>query len=359
MIKTLLFLLLPFILAAQNITYPDTVVLKSGRIYPCYVTQLNENKIQIEYGKRSARSVSGIANVKRIILGDKGLVFREDTGFLLDTKALADWVDDREKKRQERLARLSRPQKTEAASQQEILPQRSAKSLFPNRWSFGVLYVPYYSGKTHYLQWFREYNIYVFSVSESRTLFEGQLAFLLLPRLRITFDIGYTSTYDRNREERHIRNSDYNSKDDKGLLVMNDLSILTFSVGAKYYLHPLKEQKVSAYFTAGFGKQLAFCSIKQEELFIDENEPHLETDHNIEEFTEDLNSPWLFNAGFGTEYAFNCSLTLFANIRFYYTTVSAAYDYRTVYGPQTTSGSKEIEKSNVSTLIGLGLNFYF
>ena len=78
---------------------------------------------------------------------------------------------------------------------------------------------------------------------------------------------------------------------------------------------------------------------------------------NIEEFTEELNSPWHFNFGFGAEYFFNESLSLNSNIRVLYSSSSGEYNSRYVYKTESSSRVEERSFTNFSTKIGLGLNF--
>ncbi len=356
----LLILITPFFVLAQSVAYPDTVVLKTDKIFPCYVTKLDKQNIEIEYGKRAAHSAAGLASVKRIVVEGRGQVYNAADGFLADVHSLTQFINDREKQREERLIQLKEQQEMEHTNEGVPALTGAVVQSPAKRWSFGVLYVPYYSGKVHYLQIDPyNYRYFLVSTSENRSTFESHLAFLAASKLRLTLDIGYTASYYKNREELHRRDTDNNYTYDNGEFIIDNLKTFIFNIGAKYYLTPLDTKKVSAYFLAGFGRQLAFYSGKREKLFLDENQPPLIEENNLEEFTEDINSPWLLNAGFGVEYVFNPALTLFANIRLYYSASKAVYDFRSVEGSITTTGSREIERSDVTTRIGLGLNFYF
>ncbi|TVL95605.1 MAG: hypothetical protein CV087_24225 [Candidatus Brocadia sp. WS118] len=248
---------------------------------------------------------------------------------------------------------------------QEIAPpQDTAKQQSKNeqyrRWSFGVAYVPYYSGKIYQYAYELYYSVrpYFYTYSDQITMLEGQFGFGVSSKVRLTLDVGYTKTYNSARSEEHIRYTDLNINYDSGLLATSDLKIFDFTFGVKYYLKRLLNRKASACVLAGVGKQLAFASGEIELLFLQEP-PAATFEDNRNEYLEDLNSPWHINVGFAAEYSFNESLSLFSSIRFYYSKISAFYDYREVSASQTRSGSLETKNSEIVTRIGLGVNFYF
>ena len=238
--------------------------------------------------------------------------------------------------------------------------QQSSNQKEP-RWSFGVLYIPYYSGKI--IKYMRDpystNGIFFYTYYENITLMEGQFTFLLHSRLRLTFDVGYTTDYSRDKREEHIRYDDpnYNAYD-SGTIETSDYKIFNFSIGLKYFLTKLSSQKVTPYVSAGVGRQLAFVTEDHEILFL-QDPPTVTHEDNKKKFLEDLNSPFQANLGFGAEYSFNKSFSIFSNIRFYYSKSNAFYDYREISEFQTTTGSREYKISETVTRIGLGVNFYF
>jgi hypothetical protein len=233
-----------------------------------------------------------------------------------------------------------------------------------NRWSFGVLYVPYYSGKIYSIEQssYSSSGYSVYTTSDNETNMEAQLSFAANEKIHVTFDVGYTSTYYENRSETHTRSDNYRS--DSGTLDKNDLTLLNFNLGIKYYFKGLAAKKVSIYAIAGIGKQFAFAEQKNENLY-QEQQPGSISENNQDEFTKDSNSPFHLNFGFGAEYFFNESLSLNSNIRFIYSRVEAKYDSRVITSQggttSTTSTSSTINynKSDFITRIGLGVNFYF
>lgn len=222
-----------------------------------------------------------------------------------------------------------------------------------NKWSFGVVYMPHFTGEYYhsiYDPFLGRRIIYFFGSFES--VFESQFAYAVNPNLRIIFDIGYGSSYIKTRNESHYTYDDYGDEE------TSDIDIYVFNIGIKYYFSKILENKVSAYIQCGIGKQFAFVDYKYKNLYPDPYNQSYWT-NNEEEYLEDLNSPFLLHLGFGTEYFFNKSLSLNANIRFIYTTFSAEskreYNYQSTYEFQR----YKIENAEIIKRVGLGLNFYF
>ncbi len=230
------------------------------------------------------------------------------------------------------------------------------------RWSFGIFYIPYYSGEVYSGEIYEYGNgLYsLFSVSESMTMMEGQFSYSFSQRFRATLNVGYSSGYDEIGTEYHVRYEDPVNNSDFGVKISNSDKFLNIGIGVKYYLKRVMPQKVSPYVLAGIGKQFAFSSYKNEDLFVEPIEPEgYSYSDNFEEFIEDLNSPVHANLGFGAEYLFNPSLSVFSAIRFNYMRQSAVFEYRETSSYSTRTGNREHKVSEITTHIGLGMNFYF
>jgi hypothetical protein len=227
------------------------------------------------------------------------------------------------------------------------------------KWSFGILYVPYFSGTNYRVvtidNGYNPPSIYIYNIVNNETNMEAQLSYGITPELRATIDAGYTSSFVEERSETHYTNLDYSN--DYGIINTIGLKLLDFNLGLKYYFGKFFSDKVNIYALAGFGKQIAFAQNEYKNLYPDEIQ-YIQED-NLEEFTEDLNSPWHFNIGFGAEYFFNESLSLTSNIRILYSSAYGKYNYRYVYASTSSTREEEYTKSDFITRIGLGLNFYF
>jgi hypothetical protein len=352
--KTLFLVLLPIIILAQN-NLPDTVVIHDGRSFPCLITGVGEQEVRLSLPGRNNEPVI-INALKKLTVDSFGIVLSSGKWTDVDKDKLKEFVDTRfikfteQNKLDEELTRQS------MQVFEEPLNVLKTGSKDFSRWSFGVLYVPYFSG-TVYNIIKNTYNEPIFSsYSESRTDLEAQLAYAVTPGFKIIFNAGYSSAYSETRSEHHYRTA--NTETDYGSTEIKGLKLLDFSLGIKYYFKDIVPGKVSFYASAGAGKQLAFARDEYEQLFIDPVPGNINTD-NAEEFAEEINSPWHMNLGFGAEYFFNESLSLTSDIRLLYTTVSGEYQSRSINEFQTSSRILETTRRDFITKIGIGFNFYF
>lgn len=362
--------LLPFFAYAQN-TYPDTIFLIDGRSYPCLITKVDESKMDFIYANQQSESVIMLA-VDKISMQDLGDIYSKDGGYKIDLDKIEDYILERmdklekEKQANDELKRLSLQKekvREESPDQQNkeietVTVYKKEINLEEKDWSFGVLYVPYYSGKIYgvYSYYEPNYDPSPHSFTNSSLNMEAQFSYKIFRNLRAAFDITYLSSYGEQRYEYHERQQDYNY--DTGDLTIVGLKILDFSLGLKYYLKDFVSNNVSVYLLAGAGKQFAFAENNTENLFPpDETLPVIE--NNIEDYLKKLNSPFHFNFGFGAEYYFNEYLSLTSNIRFFYSRFSADYQYRSISDYSTITKTQSYTYSEFVTRVGLGLNFYF
>jgi hypothetical protein len=364
--KYLLFLLFPVLMNAQS--FPDTLFTLNNKVFPCYITNISESRVMLAYAG-SGESMLVMEAIDKIILSEMGTVYKIGNGFNPNFDEIELYVNEREE--------LNRKLKEKKKSEMEILstpvpvnngsisqdyypsiPSASA-SVYEddNRWSFGFLFIPYYSGKIYGYTYNSNYeqNNYVTATINNEVNMEGQFAFRANKNLSLTFDVGYTSAYTDSKQESHTsqENYSYNSGTSKA----KDLKLLALNLGVKYYFTRYPEKQVNVYALAGFGKQFAFSSTKYEDLFA---QPTTEIyENNEDEFVENMNSPWNLNIGFGAEYMFNNSLSVYSVIRFYYSKIDAVYESRTISTNQLYTYKSEYTKSDFITRIGIGLNFYF
>lgn len=357
--KTVVCLLFTVLLFAQN-HFPDTLLLIDGRTYPCMITNINDTKVEFLYLNNKSESIV-IKAVDQLSIEGLGAVYKFGNGFTTDFQKVEVFIENRNKRREEEsiikeeLARLSSKDnygQVETKNNVQIVK----KKVENKNWSFGLLYVPYYSGikysinNTNYPPSPPE----TYSYSESETNLEGQLSYGFTSDLRVTLDAAYSSSFAETRYEQHVSGNYF---DDSGTLRTLGLKLIDFSIGVKYFFQDIVTEKVSIYVLAGFGKQFAFAKRKYEVLF--QQDPSYTIKDNAEEYLEDLNSPFHFNLGFGAEYFFNESLSLTSNIRVLYSTVSGKYDQSYISEFETRTNSEEYSSSDFITRFGLGLNFYF
>lgn len=230
------------------------------------------------------------------------------------------------------------------------------------RWSFGVEYIPFYSGDIYDAirnNYFWEDIISTRLSTRNITMMKGQFSFRFHPKVSFTFDIAYLLQSSKDRKEVHVNYDDPGTPDyDTGKQENRHLKILDFTLGVKYYFKKLRQEKVSPYLIFGAGKQIAFAKEGLETLFLTEPPPTTWKD-NLGEFLKDLNSPYHINWGFGVEYAFNTSLTLFSTMEFLYLNRKANYEYSESTDNYTTTELRKLKISELNTRFGIGLNFYF
>ncbi|MGB8319810.1 MAG: outer membrane beta-barrel protein [Ignavibacteriaceae bacterium] len=366
--KLLLFFL--FSIAASAQTYnADTIIYKNNNVLAGKITDISNSRLQIDYSSDRTRE-EYIQQLKKVIIGKLGIVYY--SGFTVDVDKINNYLANRTEE-----INIQRPADDKIFSQAKarvnhydtIYAEQEKKIQGINqerRWSFGVLLIPYYSGKIYGIsQYYQDYpypaystvSQYLITSSLNQLNMEAQLSFALTDQLHLTFDGTYTSTYYENRSESHQANTDGSYTYNSGNLDKNDLTLLDFSLGVKYYLQKLIAERVSVYFLAGMGKQFASAEETNQNLF---QQPGTAlTKDNKNEYIEDANSPFHFNLGFGAEYLFNESLSLTSNIRFIYSKISAKYDSRQISDYQTSTSTTDYKSSDFITRIGIGLNFYF
>lgn len=371
--KTLLFLLLSFIGFAQT-QLPDSIFLVDGRSAACLITEVENDKIHFIYNNGIEEFII-LKALNRIYMQDYGNVFSQNTGFTKDINELSLFSENRlekfnaEKQTRADLNRIDLEKNilqskmddpesnlTGSTNLQVIKPGTNI-----NKWSFGVLYIPYFSGNIYkmYYTGASQYPYDLYSNSINQINLEAQLAYAVLPQLRITFDAGYSALIREENSAAHYRSiNDPYYNYDRGNENINGLKLLDFNIGAKYYFQNFISNKVSVYAIFGFGKQFAFSEIKDKDLYITPNPDDISED-NSEEFNEEINSPWHFNFGFGAEYFFNESLSLTSNIKLLYSTHTGTFESRTVNLSYSQTYKQEYSLKEFVTRIGLGFNFYF
>ncbi|HVO72655.1 MAG TPA: hypothetical protein VMT35_01415 [Ignavibacteriaceae bacterium] len=348
--KYLSFLLISFTLYAQY-PYPDTVFMYNDKVYPCLMTDFSDTHIEFLYSNSIYESVI-LESILKIKLDGFGEIYNKEAGYIASIDSLKSFVQNR----WEKFAQKEKASK-DTAVKEEIT---SEKDSLGNRWSFGVFYIPYYSAKIYDFVYEPSYPDlrYITSTIYNETNMEGQFSYLIAHRFRATLDISYTLNFTEERDETHQRIQEQGYNYDSGILNSEDLKLFDFTIGFKYYFKDFLNEKVNAYMLGGIGKQIAFATVKEESLFTSP-QPGTFSENNREDYLEDLNSPWHFNIGFGAEYFFNESLSLFSSIRMQYSTINAKYDSRSGSSYQVETSTNEYSNSDITTRVGLGLNFYF
>lgn len=367
--KTLLLVLfIPFILFGQIETEPDSIYLKTGKSAKCLVSRVEKSSAHLIYkGDRVKIMLEG---VEKLIVENRGTVYQSGPGITADQDLLNSFLKERYIRIRGAIDSAENAKKNQAAAAafeeaDDTLPEAECNKV--NRWSFGVLYIPYYTGTsfqiTHYYSDI-ENRPQLYQQSFTTSMMETQYSYKITPALRVIFDIGYTATLMKDENSNHTRESysgggSYSS--DNGADYTDNLKTFVFSIGAKYYLTTLFENKAAAYVIAGAGKQIAWST--NEYKYPYRTQTTTIYDDNLSDFLSDINSPYIMYAGFGAEYFFNQSLSLNANMRVYYTSACGELESTTItknMGYERTYTTKnKFDRTNVVTRIGLGVNLYF
>ncbi len=365
--KTVICLLFPALLFAQN-PFPDNLLLTDGRTFSCLVSGIDDSKIEFIYMNNKSESMV-LKAVDQLAIEGLGIVYSAGQGFAKDADQINKFVDDRMEKLeeeqlvQEELAKLSAVSNSEQmgnTSNTELAEYFEYQKPFEmKKWSFGVLLIPYYSGRIYSVIQYYGQNppeVYINSFAENEINLQGQLSYGIVSNVRLTLDVAYSSSYSEQSSEYHRRNEFEGY--DSGLRTTNGLYMFDFTLGLKYYFLEFLPNDVNIYALLGFGQQFASAEVTEEDLYPGP-EPDPIIEDNMAEYLEGMNSPWHLDFGFGVEYLFNESISLNSNIRFIYASINSEYDYRYITEFETVNRTFEYSSSEFITRIGLGLNFYF
>ena len=82
-------------ISAPHPIYPDTIFIKRGKSYPCYITDLNETLIKIKSGLNLSQTSSSIERIERIVLDRNGTIYQSNGGFKLDINSIKAFLKKR------------------------------------------------------------------------------------------------------------------------------------------------------------------------------------------------------------------------------------------------------------------------
>ncbi len=92
--KYIITFFIPFLLLAQNVNYPDTLYTNKNIIYPCIITKINNDNLQIKnnYGISSTTSWPSLS---KVILNPLGIIYTKEKGFYYDIDSLIVYLNKR------------------------------------------------------------------------------------------------------------------------------------------------------------------------------------------------------------------------------------------------------------------------
>jgi hypothetical protein len=365
--KIIMFLLFPLLSIAQ--TYmPDKLILYTGDSIDCLITNFNDSKIFFDYSTGYSDLVAKQA-VEEIYLENFGTVYQMSSGFLADEDDLLDFIKERHNniklhdKIKEQIRRIKLIQTAETDSSLvnnpiDLLSAYSEDYKEMKKWSFGMQILPYDSRNIIYVDGINDYSIGIRTVkyNADKINFTANLSYLITHNISLLFETNYYSTHSEDSYEMHQRN--YNYENDYGTTYKYGLKIFDLSLGVKYYFTDLNDDNVNLYTVFSVGKQFAFVQNVRKDLLY-EPAPSQQIDNNIEDFTEQLNSPFHFKLGFGVDYFINNYLSIGSSIKLNYSQFDGTYKARNITDDFNNSSMRKYSFEEFSTIIGLGVSFYF
>ena len=362
--RCIIFILLPLVLFSQNKIYPDTVVTIKGKTFSGLITAVNESVIELDYGWKSHSSM-GLNGINKIIMETLGTIYDSEKGFTADMEKIQAMIQKRksEKTIKHTLKAVSEIEKEmhekvmHTVRQQNIAEAPVVDEKF-FRFSFGAFWAPY--SRTFVTTYYHENGyIRLYETSEYMSHMTGRFAYLFTKQWGLALDLGYDSRSSKNHIEEHYISD--NDSTNSGDIATNGLKTFSVLLNIKYYFSSPERHKVSPYLLVGFGKQFS-SYISNDEVLFEENPSDEVITENYEEYITKLNSPYIISAGFGAEYYFSESLSVFSIIRFSYRYARAEYQFKKVYNDPNNTYKTYYRKTELSkgvTKVGLGLNFYF
>lgn len=361
----LLLLILPAVTLAQSVSQPDTIIAFNGKAFPCLVKEIDDSYAYFVYNGKVKEKIL-LDGVRKLIVDSLGTVYDNDKGFEVEEKKVTNFIERRnkriaitEEKRKKKLLAIEKLNSLDSLANTGEVEVMETPAVAPadnmNRWSFGFEYIPYYWGDTFtYLpDVIQDYALAPYY--NNKVMMESSFSYKVFNKIRILFNIGYNQKSYEERKENYSRNNgnSYNS----GYERTEKLNILFLSAGVKYSLKELSPNNVGPYLLFNLGKRFAFPTSSYKNL-IDYTQQGI-TENNAEDYLKEINSPYYVTFGFGAEYAFNNSLTLFSAINISYYHTSGKFEYRNVNPNYEDSLTKDMKISSFETRIGVGLNFYF
>ncbi|MFA4907697.1 MAG: hypothetical protein WC602_05495 [archaeon] len=355
--RLLCLILIPIGLFAQ---LPDTVISNASLKLPCKISRFEDTRVLLDE-KNGFMIVNLTPNIFQIWLSEKGIVYTKSDGYVAALTDLNQFLKEREKRaKKER----SQKQKPGIEGWTRITTNRSdstrAEESIP-RGSIGIQVSPLNFYSVIQVDADEDYLDETIMRYGSASV-GSNIAWRITKKLSIVGEIWHFSEKEIGRYEDYY-NSSYTSEytSESKYKVTTELSLWKIIGGIEWSLLAPRPKRVSPFLTAGIGKQFAFYNYKYDNLDEEPSSSTTTTKSNFEEFMEDVNSPFFLYVGYGAEYFFNDSFSIFTHIRYTHQRIRGTYHYK----QENTSTEyllnieNKIDQSNTQQDISIGLNFYF
>ena len=95
--KIILLFLIPFILLAQSVPYSDTLFTKYGKIYPCFIKEVDQNLVKI-IRKENITATAAWKTLSKAVMEGRGVIYENESGFKFDLDSLIAYTKRRAQK---------------------------------------------------------------------------------------------------------------------------------------------------------------------------------------------------------------------------------------------------------------------
>ncbi len=354
--KTLMVLMLPVLIAAQDMYFPDTVFTISGRAYPCTIEQFTSKSVRADFTGDKVEPIL-LNIVDRIILKSKGEVYNSKSAYVAE-------IDVLNQINASRTIEVPPPVLSADDSEQNMIePPRQEKvhqvkifTVKPDKlFSIGFSYNPI---QTHWYQVLEGYyGNDIVTVAENVVDFIPEFSFYLSNNVAIFFNLSYFASTS-SQDYLYIRDYvEFTDTDDYSF--SSKRSVLTPQLGAKYVIGQAEDKKTRFYIALSGGK--SFGKVVSEYVNNEEQDDIYPIEiENYEEFNSDLNSPIILNALCGAEYQLNPALSFFVRGTVRHQIVSATLKVEREYEDGRIYTQKD-ERELTDNLYfgGFGFHFYF
>jgi hypothetical protein len=344
--KYLLVFLMPVLLFAQS--YPDKIVLSDGRVFEGEILRFEGERIRLKYGKKSESSV-GLNAIDSLIIGEVGLVFTKDDGFVKDRNMVEQFV-----LRRSEVAVVAEGQ----LYQSEEKPTEWEEKKEEARLGLSFIYVPYAKIVTRSYYDGDGFSTYARQLLE--TSFETAFSYQLKEQVQIYGTFSVEGDFNKTKQKSFDIRKDSPQYSDSSAYKMDiSSSVISIEAGIKYYFSEVREGKSIVYVQAGLGKNFGKYETNYEDLFYKPRSTTSQQTDNFDDYSTDLLSPYFIVVGVGAEYFINTSLSLAGNLKIKYESISAKYKRARSSSTYKSTDTINVDLSEINTRVGLGVVFYF
>ena len=200
-------------------------------------------------------------------------------------------------------------------------------------------------------------------ITDAEASIQSLIQYNVFEKLSIFFSFSYrdsdTKMYYKRTKYNETQNQGQETID--GYEIKSVTSSILPLIGFKYYLKYPEIKKVSPYLNFGVGKQFFLIDYTRKD-FEEEETNYIIIKDTGDEFDEGINSPFILQFGFGSEYYLNQAISFTLNTSYEYLKIKSSYKY---YKEGTSEYEwydkidQNITDKKINTLYSFGIYFHF